>query len=129
MPVVPTCAYGIDLDRAKESVSLIAMLLEANCQQVDVILEIAARANADADADAATATAVVATATAAGVNNAQTTYEDLWRFTFVAYHSGLSCLQTAMNATEKANLSIIWENVSKEFKCRGAEDYADGFHE
>jgi len=122
-----TCAYGIDLDKAKESVSLIAMLLEANCQQVDVILELAARANADADADAATATAAVATATAAGVDNAQTTYEDLWRFTFVAYHSGLSCLQTAVNATEKANLSITWENVSKEFKCRGAEDYADGF--
>ena len=122
-----TCDYGIDLDKAKESVSLIAMLLEANCQQVDVILEIAARANADADADAATATAVVATATAAGVNNAQTTYEDLWRFTFVAYHSGLSCLQTAVNATEKDNLPITWENVSKEFKCRGAEDYADGF--
>lgn len=123
----PTCAYGIDLDRAKESVSLIAMLLEANCQQVDVILEIAARTNADPDADAATATAVVATATAAGVNNAQTTYEDLWRFTFVAYHSGLSCLQTAVDAVEKANLSMIWENVSKELKCKGSEDYADGF--
>jgi len=122
-----TCDYGIDLDKAKESVSLIAMLLEANCRQVDVILDIAARANADADADAATATAAVATATAVGFDNSQTTYEDLWRFTFVAYHSGLSCLQTAVNATEKANLSITWENVSKEFKCRGAEDYADGF--
>jgi len=27
----------------------------------------------------------------------------------------------------KANLSMIWENVSKELKCRGSEDYADGF--
>jgi hypothetical protein len=123
----PACAYGIDLDKAKDSVSLIAMLLEANCQQVDVLLGIAARANADADADAATATAAVATATAAGVDTAKTTYEDLWRFTFVAYHSGLSCIQTAINATEKANLSMTWENVAKELECRGAEDYADGF--
>jgi len=88
------------------------MLLEANCQQVHVILEIAARANADVDADAATATAAVATATAAGVNNAQTTYEDLWRFTFVAYHSGLSCLQTAVNATEKT----IYRSHGKMFR-------------
>ena len=123
----PTCQYGIDLDKAKESVSLIAMLLRANCKQVDVILDIAARANADADADAATATAAVATATAAGGGLSKTTYEDLWRFTFVAYHSGLSCLQTAVNATEKARLPVTWENVSKEIKCKGAEDYADGF--
>lgn len=122
-----TCQYGIDLDKAKESVSLIAMLLRANCKQVDVILDIAARANFDEDADAATATAAVATATAGGGGLSKTTYEDLWRFTFVAYHSGLSCLQTAINATEKANLPVTWENVSKEFKCKGAEDYADGF--
>ncbi|MCI0550845.1 MAG: hypothetical protein L0287_07815 [Anaerolineae bacterium] len=122
-----TCEYGIDLDKAKESVSLIAMLLKANCQQVDVILDLAARANADEDADAATATAAVATATAAGGGLSKTTYEDLWRFTFVAYHSGLSCVQTAVQAVEKASLPVTWENVSNEFKCKGSEDYADGF--
>ena len=123
----PTCQYGIDLDKAKESVSLFAMLLKANCQQVDVILDLAARAHADEDADAATATAAVATATAAGGGLARTTYEDLWRFTFVAYHSGLSCIQTAVLAVEKANLPVTWENVAPEIPCRGAEDYADGF--
>lgn len=122
-----TCDYGIDLDKAKESVSLIAMLLRANCQQVDVILDLAAKAHFDEDADAATATAAVATATASGGGLSKTTYEDLWRFTFVAYHSGLSCLQTAVNAVEKANLPVTWENVSSEFKCKGAEDYANGF--
>ncbi|HXQ36434.1 MAG TPA: hypothetical protein VN843_20645, partial [Anaerolineales bacterium] len=122
-----TCDYGIDLDKAKESVSLIAMLLRANCQQVDVILDLAAKAHFDEDADAATATAAVATATASGAGLSKTTYEDLWRFTFVAYHSGLSCLQTAVNAVEKANLPVTWENVSSEFKCKGAEDYANGF--
>ena len=123
----PTCEYGLDLDKAKESVSLIAMLLRANCEQVDVILDLAARTHFDEDADAATATAAVATATAGGNSISRTTYEDLWRFTFVAYHSGLSCLQTAVLAVEKANLPVTWENVSKEFKCKGAEEYADGF--
>ena len=123
----PTCQYGIDLEKAKESVSLFAMLLKANCQQVDVILDLAARAHVDEDADAATATAVVATATAGGDGVSKTTYEDLWRFTLVAYHSGLSCLQTAVLAVEKDNLPVTWENVSNEFKCKGAEDYANGF--
>ncbi|HET9907156.1 MAG TPA: hypothetical protein VFQ23_10960 [Anaerolineales bacterium] len=123
----PTCQYGIDLEKAKESVSLIAQLLRANCQQVDVILNIAARSFIDEDADAATATAAVATATAAGGGLSRTTYEDLWRFTLVAYHSGLSCLQTAVTTIEKARLPVTWENVSGEIKCRGGEDYADGF--
>ena len=123
----PTCDYGLDLNKAKESVSLFAMLLNANCQQVDVILDMAARAHLDEDADAATATAVVATATAGGGGPSRTTYEDLWRFTFVAYHSGLNCLQTAVNAVEKANLPVIWENVADAMKCKGAVEYADGF--
>ena len=122
-----TCPYGFDLEKAKESVSLFAQLLRANCQQVDVILDLAARAHIDEDADAATATAAVATATAAGGGLSKTTYEDLWRFTFVAYHSGLSCLQTAVEAIERVNLPVTWENVSGEIKCRGAEDYANGF--
>ena len=123
----PTCDYGLDLNKAKESVSLIAMLLRANCQQVDVILDLAAKAHFDEDADAATATAAVATATAGGTGLSKTTYEDLWRFTFVAYHSGLSCLQTAVLAVEKANLPVTWENVADAMKCKGAVEYADGF--
>jgi hypothetical protein len=123
----PTCQYGIDLDKAKESVSLIAMVLRANCQQVDVILDLAARANIDEDADAATATAAVATATASGGGFSETTYEDLWRFTLVAYHSGVNCLQTAVNEVERNNSSVTWDNVSKEIRCRGGTDYVDGF--
>jgi hypothetical protein len=122
-----TCQYGIDLDKAKESVSLLAMLLRANCEQVDVILALAAKAHADKDADAATATAVAATVAAGEGNIAKTTYEDLWRFTLVAYHSGLNCLQTAVNEVEKNNLSMTWENVSRELRCRGGTDYVDGF--
>jgi hypothetical protein len=93
------CQYGLDLDRAKESISLIAMLLKANCQQVDAIV-------------------------AGNVTDAS--YEDLWRFTLSSYHNGVSCFQDAVNETKKAGLPVTWENVQKELKCRGGPEYVNG---
>lgn len=122
-----TCPYGLDLDKAKESVSLIAMLLRANCEHVGVILDSANRAFADPDADAATATAAVATARAIGETYQPVTYEDMWRFTFVAYHSGLNCFQEAVIATRRAGLPVTWENLLTEFNCKGGVGYVDGF--
>ncbi len=60
----PTCDYGLDLAKAKESVSLFSRLLKANCEQVDYLLALAV--TPDLDADSATATAVVATVIAGG---------------------------------------------------------------
>jgi hypothetical protein len=122
-----TCPNGLDLDKAKESISLIAMLLRANCEQVEVILDSADRKFGDPDADAATATAAVATARASGETYQSVSYEDLWRFTFVSYHSGSNCFQEAVNATRKAHLSVTWENLLEEFNCKGGVGYADGF--
>ena len=122
----PTCDYGLDLAKAKESVSLFSRLLKANCEQVDYILALAI--TPDPDADAATATAVVATVVAGG-DSPLTSYEDYWRFTFTAYHSGLSCLQDAVLATKKEKLPVTWENVSDKLKCKGGADYVDGFME
>lgn len=120
----PTCEYGFDLDKAKESIPILAMLFKANCQQVDYILSLASRP--DLDADAATATAAVATIAAGG--DAQTTsYEDLWRFTFLSYHSGQKCLYDAITATRKDNQPLIWEHVKENIKCRGGADYVDAF--
>ena len=118
------CEYGFDLNKAKESIAFIAMLLRANCQQVDFIIN-----NVDLpdpDADAATATAAVATISAGGDIDT-TSYEDLWRFTILSYHSGLSCFQDALIATRKANRSLIWENVAERLNCRGGEDYVNAF--
>lgn len=120
----PTCPNGLDLNKAKESVLLLGKLLEANCQQVETILDQAIVP--DPDADAATATAAVATVAAGGASG-NTTYEDLWRFTLASYHSGSSCLQDAVVATRRAHLPITWENVSQELNCRGGADYVDGF--
>ena len=118
------CPYGIDLDKAKESVSLIARLLKANCQQVDAILNMVVVP--DPDADSATATAAVATI-AAGGDTDVTSYDDLWRFTFASYHSGLSCFQDAVVGTKKDKEPVTWENIADRFKCRGGPDYVDGF--
>ena len=120
----PTCPNGLDLNEAKESVLLIGKLLEANCQQVEAILNQAIPP--DPDADAATATAAVATV-AAGGSTGNTTYEDLWRFTLSSYHNGSSCLQDAIQTVRKAHLPVTWENVSEELTCRGGADYVDGF--
>src|SRR6266508_451609 len=118
------CQYGFDLNKAKESVSLFARLLVANCQQVDTILNQVILP--DTDADAATATAAVATI-AAGGDTESTSYDDLWRFTFLSYHSGLNCFREALVATKKAKQPVNWENISKRLKCKGAENYVDGF--
>lgn len=120
----PTCEYGFDLNKAKESIPLLAMLFTANCQQVDYILSLAVKP--DEDADAATATAAVATI-AAGGDTDTTSYEDLWRFTFLSYHSGQTCLYEAVNETKKDDLPVIWENVKERVECRGGADYVDAF--
>ena len=120
----PTCANGLDLSKAKESVLLVGKLLEANCQQVEAILSEVI--TPDPDADAATATAAVATL-AAGGDTGGTTYEDLWRFTLSSYHNGSSCLRDAIQTVRRAKLPVTWENVSQELTCRGGADYVDGF--
>jgi hypothetical protein len=118
------CEYGFDLDKARESIGMLAMLFRANCQQVDYILSLADIP--DPDADAATATAAVATISAGGDTDT-TSYEDLWRFTLLSYHSGLNCFQEALIATRKANRPFTWENVEERLKCRGGADYVNGF--
>jgi hypothetical protein len=118
------CEYGFDLNRAKESISLLGMVLRANCQQVDDIIRFVDVP--DPDADAATATAAVATLIAGG-NTDTTSYEDLWRFTLLSYHSGPNCLQEALIATRKAHRPFIWESVEERLRCRGGADYVNAF--
>ena len=123
-----SCPYGIDVTKSQSSISLIARLLKANCEQVNSILKDSSIKFADPDVYAATATASAATAVAGGVVEESTSaYEDLWRFTLASYHSGLSCFREAVIATKNENLPVTWENVSKQFKCKSGVSYADGF--
>ncbi len=120
----PTCDYGIDLDKAKKSIDLIASLVYANCQQVDAILDQPYKP--DEDVDAATATAVAATVAAGGIRPGPT-YEDLWRFTLVSYHSGVSCFQSSVLAAREKGLAMNWENLEDNLQCKGSKEYVKGF--
>ena len=95
----PSCEYGLDLDVAKDSISLIARLLKSNCQQVGDIL---------------------------GERLEDVVYEDLWRFTFASYHSGISCFNNAVGETKKAGDDINWENLGGKLKCGKGADYVNG---
>jgi hypothetical protein len=120
----PTCDFGLDLNKAKASISLLAKVIVANCQLVDTVLR--TEVTPDEDVVAATATAAIATARAGG-ENPDSRYEDLWRFTLVSYHSGPSCLQQAVIGTKKESRTVNWDNLSKELKCKGGADYVNGF--
>jgi len=120
----PTCDFGVDLGKAKESIDLIASLLQANCQQVDAILKQPFKV--DPDADAATATAVVATVAAGGAKPGPT-YEDLWRFTLFSYHSGISCFQKSLLDVKKNGLGVNWGGLQQELNCKGGDSYVNGF--
>ena len=95
----PSCENGLDLDVAKDSISLVARLLKSNCQQVGDIL---------------------------GENTEDVVYEDLWRFTFASYHSGISCFNDAVAKTKDAGEDINWENLGGRLKCGKGADYVNG---
>lgn len=120
----PTCEYGLDLDKAKQSVDLIASLLKANCQQVNTIIRQPVRP--DPDVDALTATAAVATI-AAGGSRPGANYEDLWRFTLSAYHTGISCFQTDYVEMRRNGAEANWENFEDYAGCRNGLTYVNGF--
>ena len=119
----PSCQNGLDLDVARDSISVISKLLRANCQKVDDILSTPYKP--DADVDAATATAAIATIQAGG-SAPLADYEDRWRFTFLSYHSGISCFQESVNETRKAGLPVTWENLEPNLTCKSGSNYVNG---
>jgi len=123
----PDCKNGVDLDKAKQSVDLVASLVRANCEQVEIVLTQPYK-KPDKDADDATATAIVATLLAGG-SLPGPEYDDLWKFTFATYHSGVSCFQEALIATKENGLPVNWENLKKYLNCTGGREYVKGFME
>lgn len=99
------CPLGIDLERARFSVTVFSQTLLANCGQAGQLVK-------------------NFTGGAAGKS---ASYEDLWRFTLVNYNAGPGCLGDALDATQQAGLPFTWENVSKNLTpgCIGALDYVN----
>ena len=99
------CQYGIDLNSARQSISFIAQVLNANCETVKIIAD----ANRPADY----------------IEDLDDPYSDFWKFTLLSYHSGISCFERAVKATPKG-LPLDWDNLSSNIDCKGGEDYVNG---
>jgi hypothetical protein len=94
------CVYGLDLEKANQSIPLIAQLVRANCELVNRLVL---------------------------PKNTSITYNDLWKFTLVSYHSGIGCLQKAFAITKEAGQVIDWQHISENLNCKGSQNYVDGF--
>jgi len=96
----PTCTYGIDLNKAAQSIPLIAKVIYANCVQAKSILDL---------------------------YKLTANYEDSWKFTLVSYHSGFGCLQNAIEKSTITKSIISWKIVAGNLDCPGSVDYVNRF--
>lgn len=95
-----TCAHGIDLTRAQDSIPVLARILRSNCQQVKYIVD---------------------------RNGSTASYEDLWRMTLVSYHSGYECLNSALVVLKYNDLDADWDNLSSVLSCPSGRLYTNEF--
>ncbi|HTP00980.1 MAG TPA: hypothetical protein VMJ64_06365 [Anaerolineales bacterium] len=94
------CTYGVDITRAKQSISFLAQVLRANCQQTKDVMK------------------------ARGLT---TDYESYWKFTLLNYHSGQTCLAQAVQTTKSIGDPMDWEHLAPQVACAGGRKYVDGF--
>lgn len=94
----PNCPYGIDLNVARNSVSFIGLLLRANCKQVQKVMEL---------------------------YDAEASYEDHWKFTLMSYHTGLSCVENAVERLTDENEATDWKHVARKTDCLGGPEYVE----
>ena len=99
------CPLGIDLERARFSITVFAHTMLANCGQAGQLVR----------------------NFTGGAPGESATYEDLWKFTLVNYNAGPGCLGDALDVTQIANQEFTWENVSSHLSpaCVGAVDYVN----
>lgn len=94
----PSCPRGIDEEVAYESIPIIARTLRSNCLQVNYLM---------------------------GRYGTKPSYEDLWRFTLVSYHSGYQCLKEALDFTDINQQPDDWRYVSAYLGCPGSLLYVE----
>lgn len=94
----PDCQYGVNLNKAFQSIPLIAQVLYSNCMQSRSIL---------------------------GLHGFTANYDDNWKFTMVSYHSGFGCLQNALSEIPDSGREINWKDVYTNLSCPGSAEYVD----
>jgi hypothetical protein len=96
------CPNGLDMGKAQNSVRLISIILRSNCADTRSIL----------DGEVLTAS-----------------YEDYWKFTMLAYHSGADCLRAAVKAAPATEQMLRWDALSPEVRCVGGVAYVNSLWE
>lgn len=95
------CPGGINLTSASQSIPMLSQALRANCAQTKYILD-----DQTLKSDS---------------------YDDMWRFTLVSYHSGYQCLYDALALTKKFLEPVDWLHVSSHLNCKNAASYVNDF--
>jgi hypothetical protein len=94
----PTCANGINMQAAFDSIPVFTRTLRSNCYQVKYLMD---------------------------QKGLTSSYEDLWKFTFLSYHSGYNCLSDALTLTAFNEKTIDWPTLTGYLKCEGGKTYVD----
>jgi hypothetical protein len=101
----PTCAIGIDMRKAEDSISVFANLLKANCIQTGTIVH----------------------NSYGGSPGSYASFEDLWKFTLVNYNAGPGCLILAIREVKKMNEPLDWKHLASHLTqvCQPAMEYVN----
>lgn len=95
-----SCQFGLDLTKAKQSIDFIAQLLRSNCEVAKDVLE---------------------------SRGTTTDYESYWKFTLLSYHSGMTCLSTAVKGVKYVGDPMDWNHLADQITCPGGRKYVDNF--
>ena len=98
-----TCAGGVSIVKANQSVAVFSQAIYAHCAQTGQIIR-----------------------NTTNITPAKSTsYEDLWKITLADYNAGPGCITNAVKKTKSAGLAITWANVSQKLdaNCLGAIRY------
>ena len=101
----PDCTHGIDYTRTVKSIPIITRVIRSNCEQANFIMK---------------------------DRGAQASYEDMWKFTMVSYHSGYYCLDEGIRRTRYKQQAATWKNFTANLEtstCKGTVEYIDGMWE
>lgn len=100
-----TCAGGVSIDKANQSVAVFSQAIYAHCAQTGQIIR-----NSTNIAPAKS-----------------TSYEDLWKITLADYNAGPGCITNAVKKAKSAGLAITWANLSQKLdtNCQGAIRYVN----